>query len=486
MQKHSLHVLAVGLLLSTSLSAQFILPDTVAVGSKLQIPGPTGTAATHKLDVQTEASTVANYTVNGALGVCVDSLLGHIWVSARRNTANLTNPHKLFEFWWDPTANSNAGAWHVEMYDQPTGTLGSAWGVRDLAVGAGSTKQYIYGGSERSVVGEQVYAFDVTKQASPNQNRSKGWTPSADWKTTNVPSGVTVIRALTYDPNRNSMYTANFGSAVAEFKQDGTLVKSFTPALPNRGTYGMAYDPLRKTIISCGQAGSTKGTALPNGVQMVAYEIDPNGTTFVETGTMFFSADLTLPIASPNNPGGISGGCCITIEKRKLPTSTPNVFNTIDVPVLTWLAQATNDTVIQMYGRFQHHPYNSTGSALAGNSGGDIGTKGDAPYISNSAWAITLSKSTAANATLFVALKSSNLPFAFPPFTAGSVVCLDPNSGLFVPLGGVMVQGGSATFPAPIPQLTGLVGLSAFFQWVEVTTNGAAMLSTMGGVVFQK
>jgi len=486
MKQHTLCVLGVGLLLSSSLSAQFIIPDTIAVGSKLQVPGPTGAAASHKLDVQGEASKVANYTVTGSLGVCVDSLFGHIWVSARRDTTNLTNPHKLFEFWWDPRANNGAGAWHVEMYDQPTGTLGSSWGIRDLAIGAGSTKQYIYGGAERSIVGQQVYAFDVTKQASPNQNRSKGWTSSADWKTTNVPTAITTIRGLAYDPNRNSMYTVSFGSPVAEFKQDGTLVKSFTPALPARGTYGLAYDPLRKTIISCGQSGSAKGTALPNGVRMVAYEIDPNGTTFVETGTMFFSADLTLPIATPNPPGGVSGGCCITMEKRKLPTSTPNIFNTIDVPVLTWLAQATTDTVIQMYGRFQHHPYDSTGTALAGNSGGDIGMKGDAPYISNSAWAITLSKSTAANATLYVSLKSSNLPFAFPPFTAGTVVSLDPNSGLFLPLGGMMVQGGNATFPAPIPNDAALAGISAFFQWAEVTTNGQAMLSTMGGVVFQK
>ncbi len=487
MHSHALAALATSLLLSASLGAQFVLPSRIALGSKLQIPGPTGTAATHKLDVMAEATKVAGYTVNGCVGTCVDKLLGHIWVSARRDTSNLTNPHKLFEFWWDPKANNGQGAWHVEMYDQPSGTLGSAWGIRDLAAGDGSTILYIYGGSERSVVGNKVFAFDVTKQASPNQNRSKGWTSSADWKTDNLPAAITVVRALAYDPNRNTMYTGDFNNPIAEFKQDGTLVKSFTPSAPARSTYGMAYDPLRKTVIVCGQQGSAKGNTPPNGVRMVAWELDPNGTAFVETGTMFFSADLTIAHTGTGAvPGGVSGGCDLTIEKRSLPTNVPNVFNVVSVPVLTWLAQADSDTVIQMYGRFQHHPYDSTGAALPKNSGGDIGAKGDAPYVGNSAWGLTLSKSSAANATLYVSLGSGNIPFAFAPFVAGSVVSLDLGSPLFLPVGGVSVQSGSAVLPAPIPNIAGLVGISAFFQWVEVTGTGQAMLSTMGGVVFQK
>ena len=242
------------------------------------------------------------------------------------------------------------------------------------------------------------------------------------------------------------MYTGDFNNPIAEFKQDGTLVKSFTPAAPTRSTYGMAYDPLRKTLIVCGQAGSAKGNAAPNGVRMVAWECDPNGTSFVETGTMFFSADLKIPSSSTTvPPGGTSGGCHMTIEKRRLPTSLPNVFNTIDVPVLTWMSQAASDTILQMYGRYQHYPYLGNGSTLAQNSGGDIGMKGDAPYINNTAWNITLNKSTATNATLYLSLKSSNIAFPYPPFVAGSVVCLDPTSPLFLPLGTLQVQGGTAT-----------------------------------------
>ena len=180
-----------------------------------------------------------------------------------------------------------------------------------------------------------------------------------------------------------------------------------------------------------------------------------------------------------------TGALILRIERRKLPTRIPNLFNTIDVPVLSWLAQANTDTVIQMYGRFQHHPYNAVGAALPGNSGGDIGMKGDAPYINNLRWTITLSKSTAANATLFLSLRSSNIPFA-PPIVGGSVVSLDPGSGLFLPLATVPVQAGNAVLPAPIPNVTGLVGLSGFFQWVEFTGTAQGMLSTMGGVVFQK
>jgi hypothetical protein len=145
-------------------------------------------------------------------------------------------------------------------------------------------------------------------------------------------------------------------------------VQKWTPTPTGNSTYGMAYDPLRQTILACGQNGT------PNTlINMVAYEFDPARNTFLgnpETGARFLSCDMTI---SGTNPGGLSGGCSIHIEKRKVPTLQTGVFNTIDVPVLTWLSQATSDSVVQMIGRFQQHPYDGAGNAMATNSGGTTG-----------------------------------------------------------------------------------------------------------------
>ena len=112
-------------LLASSAAAQWTLPSNeTTAGTKLDVRsrtgGPPSSATSHILDVQALGGTAAGYTANGMLGVCVDNLLGHIWVSGRRDTTNLTNPHKLFEFWWDPTGSK----WNVEVYDQPAGTAG--------------------------------------------------------------------------------------------------------------------------------------------------------------------------------------------------------------------------------------------------------------------------------------------------------------------------------------------------------------------------
>jgi hypothetical protein len=86
-----------------------------------------------------------------------------------------------------------------------------------------------------------------------------------------------------------------------------------------------------------------------------------------------------------------------------------------------------------------------------------------------------------------VSLRSANIPFGTSPFTPGGFVSLDPGSGLFLPLGTVNVAAGAAVFPASIPNTNGLIGRSAFFQWVESNAGGTqGWLSTMGGVVFQK
>ncbi len=458
--------------MACTLPAQFVGPHRPNVGTRLDIPGPTGSAISHKLDVQVLGTRAAGYKTDGCIGVCVDNLIGHIWVSARQDSSSTTKPHKLLEFWWDPNANSGRGDWHIEVYDQPPVlTSKSLWGIRDLCAGSGPLAKFIYGGCERTASGNVVFAFDVTKATTGNTLRSKGWTASANWRTNGVASSITTIRALAYHAMRGTMFTASFDSPVSEFRQNGTQVQSFRPSR-NFGTYGMAYDPLRETILAVGQLGS----AYPgSGSAMVCYEFDPRiaGSGFLkETGTIFLAADLTIP---GSKPGGFSGGCDLRIERRRVETTKSGVFNTIDVPVLTWLAQATSDTITQQYGRLQHYPYLPNGAAFPRNTGGHAGMTGDVPFLGNSNFRVTLSGSAAPSAVL--ALSAAAHSIILLPLGA-ILIDPDPLSGFLI-VAPAVVASGRAGVALPVPNTSSLAGVSVFMQWVENTPTGA--LSTAVG-----
>ena len=178
------------------------------------------------------------------------------------------------------------------------------------------------------------------------------------------------------------------------------------------------------------------------------------------------------------------------MAKAKASSATGKNPNNLDTPSITVIKKATTKSLEGKASLGYWLGIDDTSALhwrLASNSGGDIGMSGDAPYINNSKWTISLRNSPGAKATLFVSLRSNNIAFPYGPFAAGSYVSIDPGPPLFLPLAVVNVSGGNASVPAAIPNTPGLVGKSAFFQWASVNAASTqAWLSTAGGVVFQK
>src|SRR5688572_24768531 len=241
--------------LLTALVSLFLASTAIAQLSK-PLPDPMFPNGGHRIDAQT---VVGN---NGCLG-CARDLQGNYWVSAR--APGLTGKHKLYKL------GPNGAL--LNTYDQPSNYAATAvtgagpWGMRDLAYDG----RYIYGGEENVCSGFKVYAFDTITNAFDS---TRYWT---------APASTVIVRALVFDPTGNSnqgtMWSGDFGAPVVEFDRAGTVLRTVaatslvTPG-QTAAIYGAGWDPSHRTVWWFSQGGSSKGTAAPNGVQVVGVEME--------------------------------------------------------------------------------------------------------------------------------------------------------------------------------------------------------------------
>jgi len=138
---------------------------------------------------------------DGCLGVEFDGT--YFWVTGRNAAGG--DVHKLHKF--DRDGNL------IQSYDQGTT---STWGWRDLAWD-----------------GEYLYASDENELAQID--------PAIGQKiaTLPMPSGLSPVRALAYDPATDHFWSANFSSNIYEFDRNGTIINQYANS---KAVYGMAWD----------------------------------------------------------------------------------------------------------------------------------------------------------------------------------------------------------------------------------------------------
>ncbi|MBD3233171.1 MAG: T9SS type A sorting domain-containing protein [candidate division Zixibacteria bacterium] len=120
------------------------------------------------------------------------------------------------------------------------------------------------------------------------------------------PAGITVTRALAYDPETNHFWTANFSSNIVEFDRSGTVINSLTNT---KSAYGMTWD----NVSADGPwlwVHSQNGTP-NNGMQVSQF----NPVTGVYTGVEFQAEEVNGP--SPN--GDIAGGAAFFVDDFTAP-----------------------------------------------------------------------------------------------------------------------------------------------------------------------
>jgi hypothetical protein len=348
-------------------------------------------------------------------------------VTAQRATP--AGRHKLFKF--DAT-----GAYRAQ-YDQPAATDASQSGIHDLAYDRNA--QVLYGGCEHAASGRKVFAFDLV---------ALRFDPAKEWIVPAAAPG-TAVRALAFDPFGNglqgSLWSGDLGSPVYEFARDGTLLRQ----LPNVNPLatGAALDATQRVVWWFGQAG----TARPNcGVAGVALDLltgTPNGQVFL--------GDLTLPGVPA---GGLAAGAEFV---------TYDHFDHV-VTRLVLVAQAQSHHVYELEGRFH------SGTPC----GGRIGCRGDAAFVGNAGWTITLAGSGARNAALLLSTQGTTLPLPTPLFAPGCylLASLAAPSLVLPPLA---VQNGAAALNVPIT-LGG--GVDLYWQWIELPAAGALTASDGGAI----
>lgn len=381
-----------------------------------------------KVDVQTAATSALAATYDGCFGVARDSG-GSFWVTARRATA--AGAHKLLKF-------DSAGAF-VQAYDQPAGTSASSDGLRDLAYDA--VANVLYAGCEASASGGKLFAFNVTLAK---------WDTTLNWT---VPSAITTsVVGLAFDQygaaGQGSMYASDPGGAVTEFKKDGTVIRTMPAQVP--GCTGIAIDAAYRNLWFAGQGGTGRANT---GVVLI--QVD--ALTSQKTGVVLLG-DSSIP-GTP--PGGLSGGLEFVVHSH----------TDHNEPWLLIMAQATKDTIYELYGRFQ----------VGTTCGGLIGCKNDAAYFGNTQWTVTLRGSNAANAFLMLAATDQITPVTPPLFGLGCALQV-PLTPAPITIGPIPVIGGAASVTIPV---TGGVGGEVWFQWIEVTNpiTLPIILSDGGGIV---
>jgi len=386
-----------------------------------------GHASGLRIDVQKKVTAALGAGYTKFYGAACDDA-GNYWVTAQR--ASGATPHKLFKF-------ASAGAL-LATYDQPPITAGSATGFLDLAYD--SATNALYGSCETSVSGRRVFGFDIA---------TAQWQSALEWIVPIAFTGASV-RGLALDPYASggpSLYAADLASTVVEFKQDGTLVRTFPNVVPS--CTGIAIDALYRKLWFVGQGGSTRPAT---GIVAIAVDVASAQKTGI---TMLGDSSI------PGTPmGGLSGG----IEFGT------HVHDHIE-PFLLFLAQATSATIYELDARFN----------FGATCGGVIGFTNDAPYVGNAQWAVTLTGSTAANGFLLVSARNVVTPLTPPLFASGCAlqVGLVPEP---IAIGPYPVTGGAAK--ATLPILAG-GGAEVWFQWVEVTNPFTLpyRLSDGGGTV---
>ncbi|MBK8980150.1 MAG: hypothetical protein IPM29_29975 [Planctomycetes bacterium] len=420
-------------ILATSLLAAGVAAQG-GLGAHVQI----GTSGSNQLDVSTAATSNMGYAVNGALGVSVDPN-GTIWVTARRNTASTANPHKLIEF----DANGN----FVNSYDQPTGTLGSAWGIRDMAWDGDFTpNSRIYGGCEHASTANTVFAWDWT---------NKVWDPTRNIV---LPTWVNnTARALAVCPPSHPAVQAQFPtsplgvlvhtnwSGVVEWFDiaSGTAAQPATPS-PNNGAYGAYFNANDGTVTLFGQLGGPRAT---DGVTFVTIDL-----TGAQTGQKFLG-DLSVP---GTNPGGIAGGA----------EWNPNFANNFRGEV-TYLTQANNDTVVRVQGDYN---YGSMG-CLTGSTHSADGYA----YVGNAAYNVTLDGVTTGTSA-FLAYGVAGPTINPLPFILNCGI--DLGLSVFGLIGPIAVTGGAAQQTFNLS--TAPANVSVSWQWLVPNASGRIDLSRAG------
>jgi hypothetical protein len=393
------------------------------------LPNPTFPGASHRLDVQgIVAKATGSTAFNAMLGIARDNS-AHYWVTSRRNVSSATNPHMLWELWWD----TGKKAWQVKGYAQPSGVSKSNWGIRDLAFDG---KRFLYGGAENLATGNTVFAFDVIR---------KQWDPTKNWKVP-VVTGLTTTRALAYDPNgdqgRGSLWTCNFSNTHVEFDRSGKALRIEKNMSPF--TYGAAYDPIRKTIWWWGQGDQTVGKIFAIGAEMDAVTGKATGNRVVGD----------QKVADPKFPGGLAGGA--------------EFYMNGGTPTLVLLTQATTDTVYEVYGRFSY------GKASAGS----LGMNGFPPLVGwtktpNFGFQVTGAKGSVA--ILMLGFSKIALPLG-GGFLPGSSLYIAPA----LVITAAPIVGTKANIPLPLPNVAALKGATTYWQSGEILA-GPKMGFSQGG-----
>ncbi|MCD4696042.1 MAG: choice-of-anchor D domain-containing protein [Bacteroidales bacterium] len=159
----------------------------------------------------------------------------------------------------------------VNSYTQGTS---SDWGMRDMAFDG----TYLYAGDDNGFYQINPATGSVTTLFTGNL-------------------GLTVIRALAYDPGSGNFYASNWDTQIIEFTSSGTTVNTYTaPGLT--GMYGLAYDE------STGHLWIFDRTGTPT-TTMYEYNLSTQALTGVSlqvpllagltdqmNGGVFYSADL--------------------------------------------------------------------------------------------------------------------------------------------------------------------------------------------------
>jgi hypothetical protein len=409
------------------MNARLLLVAALAIAAhapcQLGKPLPSPALGSHVLDVQAVLSAATGVVVDGVLGVARDAN-GDYWVSARRAPRlPLSTPHMLYQL--------SAQGQYLGGVPQPAATSSSAWGMRDLAFDG---QRYLYGGFE----GDRVLAFDT---------QAGVFVPALDFV---VPSGLTfsTMRALAYDPNgaggAGSLWVANFTSEHVEFDRAGTILQRVPNLQP--GAFGAAYDAARGTIWWFGQSGSTRANT-----KVVATEMDPQTTQV--TGRRVLG---DLSIQGTLFPGGFAGGVEIYDDGAR--------------HVLLTCAQGASDFLVELDATFD----------VGGSAGGETSFDGDACYVGNANFEVTLAASSSSSAVLIVGGAPTDFDLTMLGWAPGNRLYVDINQFHF-PIGPSTVQSGEASIPLSIPNLAQLAGADLYLQWLELSPSGLATSS--GGAI---
>ncbi len=159
----------------------------------------------------------------------------------------------------------------VNSYSQ--GTI-SEWGMRDMAFDG----TYLYAGDDNGFYQINPTTGTVTTLFSGNL-------------------GLTVIRALAYNPLTGNFFASNWDTQIVEFTTAGTTVNTYT-ASGLTGIYGMAYDELTGNLWIFDRTGIPQTTMyeynlttqLLTGVSLQVPLL--TGLTDQMNGGVFYSADL--------------------------------------------------------------------------------------------------------------------------------------------------------------------------------------------------